>query len=204
MPVSSNKYGSRVETLNGDPLINILLSAKATPPADLNLVLADFTTVDLYGSVIAFRIGNFALGDVPRLVGIGLWCNLADGLVQIDDPDGFDTGLVMQISGHSFNLGNVEVQANIFSPSYSYKMQEFNAVQDIDNLLDMSVLDYALTGAPTIPQVAGGYFRLTASIVSVTMDFSMISIDPTYANKRLIMRPIVIVEHTFPFFDTGF
>lgn len=199
-----NKYGSIVETFIGGDLINILLSSKATPPADLNLAGADFSAaVDLYGSIAAgLRLGNFALGDVPRLVGIGIWCNLGDGLVQIDNPDDQTTGLVLQISGRSFNSANVQQQANIQVPSFSYKIQEFNNVEAIDNLLDMSVLDYTLTGQPTVG--SGGYYRLTARVSSTTADFSMISVDPAYAGKRLIMRPMVVIEHTYPTFITGF
>lgn len=200
---TNNKYGSIVETLVGDPLINIQLDAKATPPADLALVLADFATVDLYGSIAAgLRLGNFELGDVPRLLGIGIWCNLADGLVQADNPDDQTTGLVLQISGHSFNAGGVQVQANIQIPSFSFKVQEFNAVQDVSQLLDMSPLDYSLTGQPVVGQ--NGFYRLTATISSTTMDFNTISIDPAYATKRLIMRPMVLVEHTYPVRITGF
>lgn len=194
MPVS-NKYGSRIETLTGAPLINILLSSKATPPADLALVQADFTTVDLYGTIVNNPGGDFLLGDVPRLVGIGVWCNLGDGLVQNDDPDSHTEGLVMRISGRSFNSANVQQQANIQVPSFQYKIQEFNTIQDIDNLLDMSVLDYSLTGQPA--SSVSGYYRLTASMISATLDFAMISIDPAYAGKRLIMRPMVVVEHTY-------
>ncbi len=199
-----NKYGSIVETFIGGDLINILLSTKATPPADLSLALADFGgPVDLYGSIAAgLRLGNFALGDVPRLVGIGIWCNIGDGLVQIDNPDNQNTGLILQISGHSFNGANVQQQANIQIPSFSYKIQEFNNVEAIDNLLDMSPLDYSLTGQPTVG--TGGYYRLTAAITATTSAFSTISVDPSYAAKRLIMRPIVVIEHTYPNFIAGF
>jgi len=199
---TNNKYGSIVETLVGSPLINIQLSAKATPPADLALALADFTTVDLYGSIAAgLRLGNFELGDVPRLLGIGIWCNLADGLVQADNPDSQTTGLILQVSGKSFNFANVQVQANIQIPSFSFKVQEFNTIQDVSQLLDMSPLDYTLTGQPG---VASGYYRLTAGISATTMNFNTISIDPAYAAKRLIMRPMVLVEHTYPVRITGF
>lgn len=200
---NNNKYGSLVETLVGEPLINIQLDAKATPPADLALVNADFATVDLYGSIAAaLRLGKFSLGDVPRILGIGIWCNLADGLVQNDSPDSQDTGLVLQISGKSYNAAGVLAQANIQVPSYSFKIQEFNAIQETSKLLDMSPLNYSLTGQPTAG--FGPYYILTARISSATMDFSTISIDPLYATKRLIMRPMLLVEHTYPLLITGF
>ncbi len=110
----------------------------------------------------------------------------------------------MQIAGRSYNAANVQQQANIQAPAFGYKIQEFNTVMDVDTLLDMSPLDYALTGSPTIPQVSGGYFRLTARMSATTSAFKTITVDPLFAAGRLIMRPIVVVEHTFPFFVTGF
>jgi hypothetical protein len=202
---NNNKYGSLTETLTGDPLINILLSAKATPPADLNLALADFAVAPLYASVAGgARIGKFALGEVPRITGIGVWCNIADGLVQNDNPDAFTTGLVLQITAKSYNAADALVQPNVTVPAYAWKVPEFNQIYDIDFPMDMSPLDYALTGEPTIPQVNGGYFRLFAGISSATAKFSTISVDPLFAAKRLIMRPMLVVEHTFPLFIVGF
>ncbi len=200
-----NKYGSLTETLIGTPLINIQLNAKATPPADLSLGSADFAQSALYASIVAgLRIGKFALGEVPRITGVGVWCNIADGLVQIDNPDDATTGLEIQILAKSYTAGDVLAQANVTVPAYTYKVQEFNQIYDVDYQMDMSPLDYTLTGPPTRPQVAGGYFRLFANFASTTSKFSMISVDPLYATKRLIMRPMLVVEHTFPFFIVGF
>lgn len=200
-----NKYGSLTETFIGDPFINIQLNAKATPPADLNLALADFTVSPLYASIAAgSRLGKFALGEVPRITGIGIWCNLADGLVQIENPDDLADGLILQVTAKSYNSADVLKQANVTVPAYSYKVQEFNQIYDVDYQMDMSPLDYTLTGQPTIPQVNGGYFRLFMGVSAVTSKFSTISIDPLYATKRLIMRPMLVVEHTFPLFIVGF
>lgn len=202
---NNNKYGSLVETLIGDPFINIQLNAKATPPADLNCILADFAVSPLYASIAAgLKLGKFALGEQPRISGIGIWCNIADGLVQIDNPDSSNTGLVLQITAKSYNGANVLAQANVTVPAYSYKVQEFNQIYDVDYLMDMAPLDYTLTGQPTIPQINGGYFRLFMGLVATTSKFSTISVDPLYATKRLIMRPMLVVEHTFPLFIVGF
>ena len=198
-----NKYGSLTETFMGDPLLNILMSAKATPPADMSLVLADFTDSPMYASVVAgLRLGKFSLGEVPRITGIGIWCNMADGLVQIDNPDSATTGLELQILASSYNLGNVQVQANVTVPAYTFKVQEFNQIYDIDYQMDMSTLNYALTGVPKVG--AGGYFRLFTRFNSATAKFSTISIDPLFAAKRFIMRPMLVVEHTYPLFVSGF
>lgn len=200
---NNNKYGSLVETMVGEDLINIQLNAKAVPPADLNLVRADFSESALYGAIdAAGKLGKFALGEQPRITGIGIWCNLADGLVQNDNPDGSGTGLVLQIVAKSYNGADALVQPNVTVPAYSYKIQEFNQIYDVDYLMDMSPLDYTLTGPPTIG--FGGYFRLFTNLNADTSKFSMISIDPLYATKRLIMRPMLVVEHTFPLFIVGF
>ncbi len=202
---NNNKYGSLVETMMGDDLINIQLNAKAVPPADLNLAAGDFTLSPLYASIAAgLKLGKFALGEQPRITGIGIWCNIADGLVQNDNPDGSSTGLVLQITAASYNGANVQVQPNVTVPAYSYKIQEFNQIYDVDYLMDMSPLNYTLTGQPVIPQVNGGYFRLFMGLVAATSKFSTISVDPLFATKRLIMRPMLVVEHTFPLYITGF
>lgn len=202
---TNNKYGSLTETFMGTDLINIQLNAKAVPPADLNLVQADFAESAMYASVAAgFKLGKFALGEVPRIVGLGIWCNIADGLVQNDNPDGSDTGLVLQILAKSYNSGDALVQPNVTVPAYSYKIQEFNQIYDVDYQMDMSPLDYTLTGQPKIPQNNGGYFRLFTALNATTSKFSTISVDPLFATKRLIMRPMLVVEHTFPLYIVGF
>lgn len=200
---SNNKYGSLTETLIGGDLINIQLNAKAVPPADLNLVLADFAESPMYASVVAgLKIGKFALGEVPRITGVGIWCNIADGLVQNDNPDESDTGLCLRILAKSYNSGDAQVQPNVTVPAFTFKVQEFNQIYDVDYQMNMSPLDYALTGQPLIGY--GGYFRLFSVLNATTSKFSTISVDPAFATKRLIMRPMVVVEHTFPFFLVGF
>jgi hypothetical protein len=202
---TNNKYGSLTETFMGTDLINIQLNAKAVPPSDLNLASADFAESAMYASVVASaKLGKFALGETPRITGVGIWCNIADGLVQIDNPDDDDNGLVLRILAKSYNSGDALVQANVTVPAYSYKVQEFNQIYDVDYQMDMSPLDYTLTGQPTIPQVNGGYFRLFTVLNATTSKFSTISVDPLFATKRLIMRPMLVVEHTFPLFIVGF
>lgn len=198
-----NKYGSITETFLGDPLLLISpLSSKATPPADLNIVAADYAAaVPLWSGGVNFQNDQFFLGDVPRIVGVGIWCNLADGLVQIDNPDSFATGLQLGIGGTSHVQGGGVAQANILVPNVFFKVQEFNQIFEVDRLLDMSVLDYSLTGQPTQPFVNGPFFKLNAYLRSATMDFSMISIDPAYAAQPLYMRPMVVIEHSYPLYQ---
>jgi len=199
---TNNKYGSIVETFLGDPILVINpLSGKATPPADLNIVAADFAAAqELWSGKVGFKYKQFRLGDVPRVVGVGLWCNMADGLVQIDVPDDETTGLIVGIGGKSYNGANVLQQANIFVPNIRFKVQEFNAIEETSLFLDTSLLDYALTGQPSL--VAGsGYYILNAYLDAATMDFSTISIDPAYAAQPLYMRPMVVIEHTYPLFQ---
>lgn len=200
---SLNKYGSVTQTFISSPILAIdPLSSKATPPADLNIVSADFAAAqELWSSKVALVNKQFRLGDMPRIVGIGLWCNLADGLVQIDSPDGDDTGLQIGIGGKSYNGANVLQQANILVPNPRFKVQEFNTIEETDVLLtDFMVLDYTLTGQPSLSG-SSGYYILNAYLNSATMDFSTISVDPAYAAKPLYMRPMVVIEHTYPLFQ---
>lgn len=195
---NNNKYGSHVETFIGDAMFNELLSDFATPPADLNLVLADFTAQDLYSlSAAGLRRGNFEINDVPRLLGVGVWCNLADGLVQIDNPDGVLAGLSLAFQWQSYNVGGVLQQANIFTPSINVKVTEFNQIFDADVLFDASAIQPNLLGTQ-------GFTRVHVSWDAATSDFSTISIDPAYATKQLIIRPMAIIEHTFPMRLAGF
>lgn len=196
---SANKYGSITETFLGNPFVLINpLSGKATPPVDLIINNADTTAVTLWSGTVNFKFDHFRLGDVPRLVGVGIWCNLADGLVQADVPDDDTTGLIIGIGGKSYNQGNVEVQSNIIVPNAFYKVQEFNQTFETDQILDVSALNYNLTGKPGF---GTGYYILNAYIRAVSMRFSTISLDPLYAAKPLYMRPMVVIEHTYPVFS---
>lgn len=201
-----SKYGSIRETFIGAPLIQLAtLSVKATPPADLNLLFADFTpNIDLYSgrTTLGLKRGNFRLNDVPRIVGVGLWCNIADGLVQIDNPDTEDKGLVFSIVGRSFNSGGVLQQPDIFVGYTQPKVSEFNNIVEVDYLLNQTTLNYSLTGQPA--DSGSGYYRLTVNMQAVTADFATISIDPAYATKPFYIRPMVVVEHTYPLLVAGF
>lgn len=201
-----SKYGSIRETFIGAPLIQLAtLSLKATPPADLNLLFADFTpNIDLYSgrTALGLKRGNFRLNDVPRIVGVGLWCNIADGLVQIDNPDTEDKGLVFSIVGRSFNFGGVLQQPDIFVGYTQPKVSEFNNIVEVDYLLNQTTLNYSLTGQPA--DSGSGYYRLTVNMQAVTADFATISIDPAYATKPFYIRPMVVVEHTYPLLVAGF
>lgn len=200
---SLNKYGSITQTFISSPILAINpLSSKATPPADLNIVPADFAAAqELWSGKVASVYKQFRLGDIPRIVGIGLWCNLADGLVQIDAADGNGTGLQIGIGGASYNGGNVLQQANILVPNPRFKIQEFNNIEETDFLLsDFMALNYTLTGNPDL-SAGAGYYVLNAYLNATTMDFSMITVDPAFATKPIYMRPIVVIEHTYPLFQ---
>lgn len=194
-----NKYGSITETFIGDPFIHLpALSAKATPPADLNLVLADFNLgVPLYAGISgAFQKGKFRLNDLPRIVGVGLWCNIADGLVQIDDPDNELTGLVFQVNGSAYDSADVLVQPTLFTDTFQVKIQEFNHIYEVDRFITDLNLDYTLTGEPAAS--GSGYYRLDARFIALSSDFATITVHPDFAAKPFYIRPMVVVEHSFP------
>lgn len=185
MESTGNKYNSKTESFSSDCLFNALLSTKATPPADLVLAPGDFTAKDCFprltDTFYAAR-PNFAINDVPRLLGIGLWCNIADGLVANDTNDGGTYGMSLRIRWQGYTLG-VKTQDDI-AQNVVVKITEWNQIFSIDSLFDASGL--------TAGQDAT---RLNVSIVS-TMTFSTITVDPLFAAKRLLIRPMLLVEHS--------
>ena len=181
--MSENKYNSKTEFFSSDALFNAVLSTKATPPADLVLVPADFTAKDCFprltDTFYAAR-PNMAINDVPRILGVGLWCNIADGLVANDTNDGGNYGMSLRIRWQGYT-GGVLSQADI-AQNLVVKIQEWNQLYSIDSLFPAAGL--------TAGQDAS---RLNVSIVS-TMTFSTITVDPLFAAKRLLIRPMLLVE----------
>jgi len=193
--MSANKYNSLRETFTSDPILNILLSSKATPPADLNLGLGEFTQQYLYSmgqitSAAALGPVKFDIDDKPRIVGVGLFANIADGLVYIDNPDSPSDGPSFTLSLWEWNAANVEIGQIDFPQTY--RCPELNQIWDVDYIFDVSGVNRTLNS-----------LRIRADFSMVSMTFSMISVDPAYADKRLIIRPVVVIEHTFPCTEPG-
>ncbi len=195
---SANKYNSKVETFISDPLLSLAtLSVKATPPADLDLVTADFTAKDAYSLQAAgLRRGNFEINDVPRLLGVGIWCNIADGLVQING--GAANGIGLRLQWQSYNGAGVQQQANIFTPSIDMKISEFNEVYPMDTLFDASGLQ------ANIQTDTAAFTRIHVSWYPTASNFATLSIDPLYAGKPFIIQPVLYIEHSRPMKTAGF
>lgn len=182
-----NKYNSIRETFTSDPFYTALLSAKATPPADLVLLAADMATPALYAASTNI-LGNpsyFLATDQPRFLEVGLFCNLADGLVYQDNPDDYEHGPAFACTLTSYTaafaaIGTVEL--------FRFRLPELN---------QMFPVDYLCTGVQAIAANAA-YMRFNIGASAVSMTFATISVDPAYAAKRIIFRPVAVIEHTFP------
>lgn len=185
----NNKYDSRIETFTSDPLLNELLSSFATPPADFTILPANMPTQPfLYSSGSSANptvpLIKFAINDKPRIIGVGLFCNLADGLVYQDNPDEIDKGPSFSLELGVYDAANAFVTG---VETRSFRVPELNHIFEVDHLYDVSAVDQAEDS-----------LRFAAGFAGSSMTFATISIDPAYADKRLIIRPVVVIEHTFP------
>jgi len=183
-----NKYNAIKESFISDAVLNDLLSAHATPPADLSLIGGDFTVQTMYSQISAGGSGRHALFDPrdhPRILGVAMFCNIADGLVKNDAVDDDETGLVFQINLDAFDGAGV-FQTNI--DSFQIKVPELNQFFETDFLYDVSTAISATTAS----------LRVRFNVSALTMDFATITVHPDFAAKRLIFTPEVIMEHTFP------
>lgn len=203
MGIYNNKYGSLIETFVTYPQVNALLSTFATPPADATLTSLNITAPD--GTNIFARGGNsavagnpfdrFQLADQPRCIGYGIFCNLADGLV-VNDSAPFG-GLMLSLTWDAYLAG--ALLASDFAPSgtvansgppYNVRVSQLNHIHACDWRWDFA----GLSVAPTADNYRGN------GVISAPNDavFSTISIDPTYAAKRLLMWPVFVIEHSVP------
>ena len=189
----SNIYHSLRETFSSDPIVNAVLSSFATPPADFTIFDLDTTSQFLYsssGSGSVFPPIKFDKSDKPRILGVGLFSNLADGLVYQDDPDTFNSGIGISMVLKAFDDAN-NPMADIGN-SVNFRLPELNQIFETDHLFDVS------STAPLYADPTFDSLRIQAFFGGGSMKFTTISIDPAYAAKRLIIRPVVVIEHTFP------
>ena len=187
-----NRYNSRVEAFTSNALLNITLSAKAVPPADLGLVVGDFTAQDCYPELTALLNlprKDFYINDVPRILGVGVWSNMADGLMQNDATEDGNTGLVLRIRWQGYNSLGIKTQDDI-DTNVIVKIPEFNTLYDMDHLFSAAGLD------PTLAADAAASTRINASWYAATSDFATVSIDPAYQTKKLKFKPMLLIEHS--------
>lgn len=75
------QYGSRLDTFLAPDIFSALLSSKATPPADLSIAVSDCRESFFFNRMGTFKLYGFSLRERLILRRVGLFSNLADGLV---------------------------------------------------------------------------------------------------------------------------
>jgi hypothetical protein len=182
----SNKYGSVRLTYTSNPLFNDLLSTLGTPPADITLTFADFTTEVLYCEVQ--QIGTtearlaFALNDHPRIVGAGVFCNMGDGLVNVTPTEVFQDNMVLTLTLISADATGAIIDTLDIR---NIKIPELNQVFDADFLMAVASVG-AVPGATQL--------RILVTLSPLELIYSTISLNPDFAAKPLRFVPVVIIE----------
>jgi hypothetical protein len=202
--MSENKYGSISESFISDPLLDVLMSTLATPPADLVLTNADFgagTGKPIYWRTTITPTGrrpDFVTTDIPRLKGFGLFSNLADGLVLNDTDMTPEAGLVLALTWNSYDIAGVLAQSNFTGgatmPQFSARIFSLNHIYPADFAWDFSALDLTQAAVRGIATVVVG---------ASNSNWATISIDPAYAAKRLMFWPVFVIEHTYPIIEAN-
>ncbi len=193
---NSNKYGSIIETFVTNASLNALLSTLAVPPADLALNNASFTTSFIYArggvGTAPSRYGKFIPQDIPRLIGYGIFCNLADGLVWSDNLD--NEGLAVGLTWSSYDVANALLQADFTGsgtvgpnqPVFYSRVNALNTIHDCDFRWNFSAINTACN-----------HFRGIGRIEAPSgVNFSTITIDPTFQTKQIIFWPVFVFEHS--------
>lgn len=94
-----NAYGSKLDTFSGFDMYNIALPV--IPPAPFTP--AGFTARYLANrAAAAGPVYGFSVSDRPYLRGLGLFCNLADGLVDINTSHSDIVGLALKLRLNRF------------------------------------------------------------------------------------------------------
>ncbi len=98
-----NNYGSKINTMLGQDIYN--LPMPVTPPANLSLASTSFTPRYLSARegtisgapVTSGHTVRFDRRDKPMLRGLGLYCNMADGLVDAMSSHSLTTGICLRL-----------------------------------------------------------------------------------------------------------
>lgn len=199
--MTGNKHGSIVESFATSDIVTINpLSTAATPPADVDVAPYVVGTSPFAFPLLSPISGNilprFDITDVPRILGIGVFCNLADGLVPIDPWDTTSNfGLNISLTWGVYDIAGAPV---VSLNTHVFRVNALNVIFDQDLYLQ----PYA--SGIVVGNVNYNHTCLTIDAAStVQAKYSTISIDPGYAAKRFSMWAQLIIEHSKPMLATG-
>jgi len=208
--MANRKYDPIRETFQTDDLVAIpTLQTAATPPADLAITptyIAAARSRPAWprarassGVISAGRLCGFQINDVPRLLGMGLFCNLGDCIVDISNHNNGCEGAYVNLELNLYDSGDnfiTTVRSDIF---------RFNTLQAIFDYDVSYVRDLAFTFS-LIPysKTANQYLRFDVNFGDqgdfTQALYSTILMDPAFKTKRFSMWANLVIEHSYEIF----
>jgi hypothetical protein len=193
----NNKYGSIEQVFITDAIYSVVMNTLATPPADMTIDCSLFNAKSFWSQTKAGaspRRGKLSIKEQPRITGYGLFCNFADGMVNVDDYTAL-VGLHMTVALNRYNAAN----ANLGQASLSQNGNIVFATPELNMMYQTDIL------CPVDLVVStDDHLRLDASSFVATGTFSTITIDPNFASKRIYFYACLQVEHSLAVLTSGF
>lgn len=116
--ILKSRYGSRIDTFIGPDLYNLVMPV--VPPADMSISAGAFAASYLfYRQGIATQTVGFQPTEKPRIKGIGLQCNMGDGLVDASASHFPTSGWALKLQLERFgavltgNVNNTAGSSNV-------------------------------------------------------------------------------------------
>jgi hypothetical protein len=203
----SSRYDPIRETFTTNPLVNIApLSTRATPPNDLKIPDTDFTSRLLFPSIKEPNVTTFLprykfdKRDIPRIVGMGIFGNMADCITPINEP--CIHGLTVLLSWEAVTAAGGFYRT--LSSRYLTRFESLNAIFDYDIFLleEAQATDGGAFPNGRLdlsnPNIDATRLKLTVKVENApaTVDYSTILLDPRFSTKNFMLWGNVVVEHT--------
>ena len=205
--MANRKYDPIRETFQTDDIVAIdPLSTAVTPPGDLSITAAYATAQPAWprlfpasGQISAGRLVGFQINDVPRLLGMGLFCNLGDCLVDISNHNNVCQGAYVNVNLNQYTLADAFV-ATIATDTYRFNT--LNAIFDYDVSYLPNLQHYFALAPYAVNATQYLRFDISFGADSNFTDalYSTILMDPAFKDKRLSMWANLVIEHSFPVF----
>lgn len=190
---SANRYNSIVETMKGTIILPTVLSTFGTVPGTIT-VPAPMFTVPCRGTGIGGLFAEeFDLNDVPNILTIGLWSNLADGLSPINWPTSVSPAVTVEwyaIDGGGSPIGAPLARILTYYPQALNRQEAQNFFRVFNNAATRAALENRIT----LGAVAT---RLDVSLGGA-MSFDAYSMSSAWNVATFMLEVQLEVEHTLP------